>query len=294
MWNVIDLTSGAGERLYFTHVKCTDVPYVDKCVLIDANRNIQYFIHNKPVSLASKKCPSVLCDVKSLVHILTHFENQRVCIGLENDHIGHLSDNKAYKDSFETWRHKNCTLLATTKYCIFCCRLVHNLKQKYANIDEENRHSKDTIEKLRLIKLRKDILSERRQKARAKMQVESLTNALTAAKEEIASIRKESIETKCNALNMSASERLAVTEIISAASKKDTSGHRYSEEWLNLSMQMSMRSPSFYNFLRETKILPLPCMKTVNKYISQMVENSGLNSPVSNIVETIEIEIENT
>ncbi|XP_011877410.1 PREDICTED: uncharacterized protein LOC105567277 [Vollenhovia emeryi] len=60
----------------------------------------------------------------------------------------------------------------------------------------------------------------------------------------------------------------AMLEIMKAAKCANPKSRRYNEEWILTCILMHMKSPSAYEFLRSNEILPVPCVRTIRRYLS--------------------------
>ncbi|KAH6942676.1 hypothetical protein HPB50_009227 [Hyalomma asiaticum] len=70
---------------------------------------------------------------------------------------------------------------------------------------------------------------------------------------------------------------MLLAECLAAAKVPAKQGRRYTDDWLLLCLLLNIRTPSGYRFLREHNILPLPCVKTIRKYISNVGMRCGFN-----------------
>jgi len=64
---------------------------------------------------------------------------------------------------------------------------------------------------------------------------------------------------------------------VSAAKKKNPKGNRYTEKWIVLCMLLHIRSPSSYSFMRDNKLLSLPCTRTMRNYLSIIKSSCGFD-----------------
>ncbi|CAD6225374.1 GSCOCG00005646001-RA-CDS [Cotesia congregata] len=61
-----------------------------------------------------------------------------------------------------------------------------------------------------------------------------------------------------------------VNSCFEAAKKKTSKGRRYTLEWIYEYMLIRLKNRNTYQLLRNRKILPLPCLETLNKYIRKI------------------------
>jgi len=70
---------------------------------------------------------------------------------------------------------------------------------------------------------------------------------------------------------------MLINECISAATRSNTHGRRYSEEWLLLCLLYKIRNSSGYNFLRNNNILPFPSPTTIYHYLRNINTRTGFD-----------------
>lgn len=66
-------------------------------------------------------------------------------------------------------------------------------------------------------------------------------------------------------------------ECVSAARYR-SENRRYTEHWILACLLLDIQSPSGYSFLRDNEILPLPCVTTVQKYLSVLRVKCGFDT----------------
>lgn len=65
--------------------------------------------------------------------------------------------------------------------------------------------------------------------------------------------------------NVNAIQKTVIKEIVSF-SKSNLHGVRYDKEWILQFMLIHLKSPTTYEFIRNQKLLPLPCVRTIRRY----------------------------
>lgn len=90
-------------------------------------------------------------------------------------------------------------------------------------------------------------------------------------------VRDIQLDSKCATWKVPDNQKILIKEIINAAKVSNPRGRQYSEEFIMLSLLMNIRSPSYYNFLRNNKIIPLKCMKTIRAYLSRFSDKCGFD-----------------
>lgn len=77
---------------------------------------------------------------------------------------------------------------------------------------------------------------------------------------------------------MNDSQETLILECFSASKVENSKLCRYSENWLMLCLLLNIRSPSTYNYLRSSALLPLPHKKTVRKHLACVKTTCGFDS----------------
>ncbi|KAF0750370.1 THAP-type domain-containing protein, partial [Aphis craccivora] len=80
--------------------------------------------------------------------------------------------------------------------------------------------------------------------------------------------------------NISNSQSDLAHEIFRAAKIKNPKNRRYSENWMLLCMLLQIRSPSGYSFLRNNKILPLPCPNSIRAHLLAVEIGCGFDKKI--------------
>lgn len=80
-------------------------------------------------------------------------------------------------------------------------------------------------------------------------------------------ISMKTIEDKLRDKGIPNNEFIVMNEIIQATKYTNLKSRRYNEEWILLCMLMRMKSPTTYNFLRDNQILPLLCIRTIQRQV---------------------------
>lgn len=178
-------------------------------------------------------------------------------------------------DTSGTLRHEKCSLLlAITSVCSFCQKARRTITAKMRRL----KRSQDKATKIRLklspnekknfMKLREKRKTVQRAKNRVKVSLNKLKAELDECQQKILDSEK-SFSFYLESSKLPPNQIHALREIVAAAKCKDAKkGRRYSEEWLLLCMLLHMRSPTGYNFLRNNNIVPLPCVRTIRKYVT--------------------------
>lgn len=252
-------------------------------VIADWSGCMQYYVHGKEVQANEALLPNILNDVSELPTILAKFERMRVCTGLGSVNTTFVKTAEAFTDYTHSWHHNDCSLIVKRNKCESCKRFKSLLWQREHRASKNvksKRISRVVDDRIKLKILKKKLQTQKRLNNRAKLRMKVLTNALNEAQVEVAALKMESIEEKCLKFNIPDKQRIAIKEICIAA-KTTKTGRRYSEDWLMQYMLMNIRSPSYYQYLRNNDIIPLPCTRTIRKYYSIIDTKCGFEMRIS-------------
>ena len=156
--------------------------------------------------------------------------------------------------------------------CKFCARAKHTLNQKMVRIKKGEEVTKKYMKltnlspqrRHKILRLQNKLKSEARGKIRAQNKVNVLKNVVKSCRQNIAKIETKNLHKILdNQKRLSRNEKIAITEIFAAASKKNPVSRKYSDDWVVLCMLIHMRSPAAYRMLRDNKILPLPSTRSI-------------------------------
>ncbi|XP_012286827.1 uncharacterized protein LOC105703201 [Orussus abietinus] len=274
-WSIVEHSVGNEKWFIFSHVIIStvnneDIHVLKKSVTVDGSGRMRYYVYGREVNIEQTHLPRVLSNAKLLPVTLYTFEKTRICEGLGNLNISFSIDNLAFRDHIDNWHHTQCRLLAKRTKCDMCKRLKKTLLQKEARLEKRKQFSRisrasNPEDQKKLNDMRKTLNLVRRTKNRAILRIRMLTNVLKERQDEIAAIKDQSLEEKCLLLNISEVQKTAMKEIIAAA-KKDPKGRHYSQDWIKQCSLMYTQSPTYYNFLRENNVIPLPCSRTIRLY----------------------------
>ena len=103
-------------------------------------------------------------------------------------------------------------------------------------------------------------------KATLRSMIKKQKTQLEEKRNKILEIEEKILEEKMESINLSPNFRVVITEIFAAA-KVHPKGRRYSEDWMLSCMLIHMKSPKAYALTDTLEILPLPCIRTIKRYI---------------------------
>lgn len=217
---------------------------------------------------------SFAAELEKAVEIFNRF---KICEGCASPNtIENIEKTTLFRDSLGFLRHKQCNLLlnleenGNKKYCLPCKKARNTISNKIVRLKRQqdlqrivfkgqhidrkkmglvNKKFRNVSQRLKYNKDKKDLLMNRISNLKIKM---NSMNPLTIDEE----LKKK---------NVSDNEKIVITEILKAAKCKSRKGHKYSDDWILLCLIFHMKSPTTYNLLRETQVLPLPCRSTIKK-----------------------------
>jgi len=109
-----------------------------------------------------------------------------------------------------------------------------------------------------------------------------LRKKVATIKHECAKADAEAIQKACNKLPES--QRTAVQACFDASKKKDSRGSRYTNQWIYECLLLRIKSRKTYNHLRTHKILALPCLETLSRYIKVIKGTYGFDEKTFDIL----------
>lgn len=258
------------------------IPVTQKSVVASADTTLRYLVYGRAVNAQQCSLVESLSNPHELPDVLEKFRNMRLCTGLGNINVQHLSADTTFKDYVDGWRSNDCALVSKKKTCDGCRKNRELLRKRAIRSKTRltiNRiyRASNPFDQRKIILLQKRNLRERRQKKRTQQRITLLQQSLREKSVELSTIRAETLDARCSELSVPAAQKNALKEIISAASKKNIKNRRYSEEWIMLCLLMNIRSPGYYEFLRKNNVLPLPCTRTIRSYFSLIDMKCGFD-----------------
>jgi len=141
-------------------------------------------------------------------------------------------------------------------------------------------NSKEMLEvspskKSKIIEIRQKTYSLNRTILITKRKVIELQKELINSQNAMSKYNNTFLEDKLKGMNDS--QRTLIMECFSASKLNNPKSRRYSENWLMLCLLLNIRSPSTYNYLRSSALLPLPHVKTVRKHLSLLKSTCGFD-----------------
>ncbi|XP_040074289.1 uncharacterized protein LOC115313165 [Ixodes scapularis] len=173
------------------------------------------------------------------------------------------------------WRHNRCPLLLneTELRCTFCASLSNTFRIHKASLDKRGKEQRVRMplspsKKKKIDILRRQRIACSRSKVRLLKRNRELEAELSMCKKDLEQLSSEKLNDVLKKLALPEPQQMLLRECISAAKCTSSKGRRYTDDWLLLCLLLHIRSPAGYRLLRENDVLPLPCVKTIRRYIA--------------------------
>ncbi|XP_046411774.1 uncharacterized protein LOC124175492 [Neodiprion fabricii] len=289
-WTVSELSTDNAAVLFSYVTPKVDngenVPVIQRLVKLDPNKQLRYFVYGRVVHEC--KLLQVLDSIDLLPQALENFKNMNLCNGLGSINEHHLSLNSVFKDGVDHWRDRDCTLISKWKRCACCIKMrAVVLKRESRSKTEKSlkrvHQASNPIDQRKINALRKRNERIRRIQHRTRKRIHLLERSLKEKAAEIALIRNQTLINRCSKLKIPTTQQTALQEIIAAAGKNGKN-RRYGEQWIMLCLLMNIRSPSFYEYLRNNNVLPLPCSRTIRDYFSLVDLKCGFDKDFAKLL----------
>ena len=114
-------------------------------------------------------------------------------------------------------------------------------------------------------------------------QIHEFKQQVLLIKDECAKANVHALEKACN--NLPDSQKLAVQACFNASKVKDIRGIRYTNSWIYECLLLRIKSRKTYAHLRNHKILALPSVETLSRYMKAIKGSYGFNESVFQILE---------
>ncbi|CAG9859509.1 unnamed protein product [Phyllotreta striolata] len=187
-WSVTELPVGENIQFVFSYTitlmdNGINVPITQKCITLDEDKYLEYFIYGRRVDAHQTGCVRILTAAEALPGVLAAFKRVNICHGIGNVAEFSVLVNIAFRDYVQQWRHNECSMVGKTKRCEACRKLRKRLLQQ-ASRDEARatlrrfRAPSSPSDRLKLDAVRKKYLREKRRGEQARKRVEKLETAL--------------------------------------------------------------------------------------------------------------------
>lgn len=243
-WSIAELRVESGKRILFSYAVTKfkngiNCPVTQKSVTLDVDRTLNYYIYGRHINQQKIGLDRVLNAKETLPYILLKFKGMNICSGLGEVNIHFIRNDGAYQDFVENWRSKDCSLICKTKRCNSCVKCRKHILQRMARLKNHPtmnriRDFSNPIDRHKLSILQIRNRCEKRQKLQAQKRVKHLITFIVEQGAQIAKMQDTTLDARYAELNIPASQKSALKEIITAASKKSAKGHRYTEELIML------------------------------------------------------------
>ncbi|XP_071579404.1 uncharacterized protein [Temnothorax nylanderi] len=252
--------------------------YSQKEVVLKENMELEVNILKQSVAAFpfDIQIHNTIKSIEQLRETLYSINNFNVCLGANNitNEIEEIGYHLTYKDISGIWRHNKCPLILShlEKKCKFCSNVKKSVQRKVRRTKiiksmKKIRVSTNTQNEKKILLLRNKYYKAEKARKRSKYVANKLKEDLTNCKIKAEEISMKTIEDRLRDKKIPDNQLNVMREIIQATKCTNLKSRRYSEEWILLCMLMRMKSSTAYNFLRDNQILPLPCIRTIQRYI---------------------------
>ena len=198
---------------------------------------------------------NVALNVEDIENIIKIVDNSRICSGCaEISASENIVTLFTCRDKEGYLRHTFCPLLlpkenGRANKCKFCARAKHTLNQKMVRIKKSKKVTKKYMQvtnlspqrRQKILRLQNKLKSEARDKIRAQNKVNVLKNVVKSCRQNIPKIETENLHKILdNQKRLSRNDKIAITEMFAAASKKNPVSRKYSDDWVVLCMLIHM------------------------------------------------------
>ncbi|XP_071640111.1 uncharacterized protein [Temnothorax longispinosus] len=260
--------------------------FISKAVTVTEDLSVEINVYGQPLNPINFDVPCRVTSIECLQDIIFTIDRLHICTGCNGSAVEQemqrLHCRTVKKDFTGSWRHINCIgLLSNTTVCQFC----RTAKKSIANILRRLNKSKSqkiqattfTEKKMLWLKLQSKCRKALQAKRQSRKKVKTLKSELQDIRSQMARLTTSDLEKHVQDGNIPQNQLHTLSQIIDAAKRKNSKGRKYSEEWILLCMLMHMRSASGYEFLRSNEILPLPCVRTIRRYLSKIDSTCGFD-----------------
>ncbi|XP_024885981.1 uncharacterized protein LOC112463698 [Temnothorax curvispinosus] len=224
---------------------------------------------------------------------LNQYSDMPFCSGIADiDGVDLVKNKIGYMDCFDKLRHNNCHVLLTLPgKCKVCKNVQKTVSQKRRRMSKRNTEKKKTscsnfTDKNVLHIWKKRIRAQRGVIKRAKNTIDRLRNRVDEMKAELSNTDIKSVLQKCTDHQIPNIQRTLIEQIVASSKVKSVKGRRNSEDWMMLCILMHIRSPKQYRHLQNLGLLPLPCVRTVRRYLSLISTKCGFDDKFFELFKT--------
>lgn len=274
------------KSVVFTSAVCRQVgdvmkPVHRKEVTVNEDCKVYFHVLGKLVKLAG--FGDNLNSLEELSSFLAAAHKVHICEGaLLSGTDMDIKQSMCHVDLLGLWRHNKCPVVIDFLLrCKRCSSVQQTLKRKFFRQTNQASSRVNLIlsprRKAKLDVWRNKYKLVHRAKNRAEQKKRMLKILLCQSANEMKQLQKESVIQKLSSLNSPENVKNTVLEILSISSQSCVTGRRYSEDWILKCLLFHIRSPSGYNFVRANNIIPLPCVRTIRRYLALIDVKCGFD-----------------
>ena len=114
------------------------------------------------------------------------------------------------------------------------------------------------------------------------LQVRALKSSVIAMKKRCREVNQEVLEKAISKLTVN--EQIAVRSCFKASQCEDSKGMRYTTQWIYECLLLRIKSKKAYEHLRKRRILVLPSISTLSRYMKRIGGSYGFQSNLFKII----------
>ncbi|XP_017878038.1 probable serine/threonine-protein kinase DDB_G0276181 isoform X2 [Ceratina calcarata] len=254
---------------------------VKRSLNIHNNSEIHYSVGNKAIEPEWFNLKSKVENVNELELCFQQFFTMYVCEGIADlKDVDLVKEKISYTDSLGVLRHQRCRLLSANEKCNTCARVRKTISQKKLRMSKRNvggteaggggwdSSNPEAANQDSLHAWKRTVRAQRKAIYRAKSKIKKLKSEMDKIKTNIKNVNLNDLLENCVKNKIPDVQKVLIQEIVSLAKSKNQNGHRYNESWVTLCLLLHIRSPKEYRHMRNINLLPLPCERTIRKYLS--------------------------
>lgn len=288
-WNHLEVRGFGVHRMTFVKMTLAcdkTTPVTLKHVDVDpgdATEPFKVFILQRqvPISELPQGPLQQVHNIEDFESILQAAESIQACLGgPPAGEFPNISPECASVDFMGVWRHRRCQVFAQDGLkCTNCQSLYRTLSVHAARKSKQKGSKRVRLvltprKKAKVEVLRRAKISSYKAKLWMKKRLEALRKEVRDCAAKMKALQATCVE---ELLRKLPEEQAIVVRECLEASRKAPKGRRYSEGFILTCLLLQIRSPSTYNFMRDNKMLPLPSVTTIRRYIGMVGLKCGFD-----------------
>uniref|UniRef100_A0A0C9RM27 T_2 protein n=1 Tax=Fopius arisanus TaxID=64838 RepID=A0A0C9RM27_9HYME len=265
--------------------------FVQKEIIVTKDLNLQINVLGEMIDLPALNITEKLHHMKQLEEIMIMLDKANICKGShEPSEIIPSSYTTVKKDVSDALRHIKCPLIISNSVrCVLCHtvrKTIATRLRRFQSSTTPKRYSLpiSPIRRRQVSQMKSKIREAQRKSRKFQSENERLRSELNGSREKLAKYKNKTLIDHFENGNISKNQSLVIKQIFNSAKRKNRNGKRYEEEWMVWCLLLHMRSASEYELLRDHGILPLPCSRTIRRYLSKINTHCGFDPQFFNLL----------